>query len=138
MATCASLGIDIVESFVPCANSVNGGFKFTRFACYLIAMQADEKKPEVKAARVYLAAFAFSVMEDAAATDDLGRIELREELKTSEKMMSGVVQQAGLKGKEFAFFKDAGYRGLYNMPLSALKKRKSLEKGVLYDFMCQT
>lgn len=138
MSTCASLNIDIAESFVACRDSGKGAFKFNRFACYLIAMQSDEKKPEVKAARVYLAEFASSVMEEVAAANDLGRIELREELKTSEKMMSGVAQQAGLRGKEFAFFKDAGYRGMYNMPLSALKRRKGLEKGVLYDFMCQT
>ena len=52
---CLSLGIAIEESFVRQPDTT---YRLTRFACYLIAINGDSKKPEVAAAQVYFAALA--------------------------------------------------------------------------------
>jgi DNA-damage-inducible protein D len=100
---------------------------------------ADDKKPEVAAAKVYFAAIAASVLEQAVADDDLPRIELREEIKIGEKVLSGVAKAAGINDAGYAFFKDAGIRGMYNISLKQLRTRKGVgESTVLYDFMGST
>jgi DNA-damage-inducible protein D len=141
MGVCASLGVDISEAFMPSNQRLEGKvvYKLNRFACFLIAMHADERKEEVKRARVYLAAFASSVIDASSSGEGFVRMEMRDELKDSEKTLSGVAQNAGLKSTEFGIFKDAGIRGMYNMSLSDLKKRKGFgTRGTLYDFMDRT
>jgi len=141
MGVCASLGVDISEAFVPSQHRTEGKtvYKLSRFACFLVAMHSDERKDEVKRARIYLAAFASSVIDATASEESFVRLEMRNELKDSEKTLSGVAQSAGLKPHEFGIFKDAGFRGMYNMSLNDLKNRKGFAgKGTLYDFMDRT
>jgi DNA-damage-inducible protein D len=141
MGVCASLGVDISEAFIASDKRLDAKpiYKLSRFACFLIAMHADERKDEVKQARLYLAAFASSVLDATSSEEGFVRLEIRDELKESEKTLSGVAQSAGLKSKEFGIFKDAGIRGMYNMSLSDLKKRKGFDgRGTLYDFMDRT
>ena len=71
----------------------------------------------------------------------LERIEVRDELRDGESLMSAVAHRAGLQAREFGIFKDAGFRGLYNLSLQQLIRRKgaSLPSGrTLYDFMGKT
>lgn len=141
MGVCASLGVDISEAFVPCSKRLDGRpiYKLTRFACFLVAMHADERKGEVKEARVYLAAFAAGVLDQNGSDEDFVRLDIRDELKDSEKMLASAAKVAGLRNGEFGIFKDAGFRGMYNMPLQDLKKRKCFSgKGTLYDYMDKT
>ena len=52
--------------------------------------------------------------------------------------MSAAASRAGLLPEQFGIFKDAGFRGMYNMPLQRLIQHKGAptEKGrTLYDFM---
>src|SRR4051794_16852625 len=53
MQACLALGLEPSHDFIP----VGSSYKFTRFACYLIAMNADAKKPQVAMVQVYLATF---------------------------------------------------------------------------------
>ncbi len=141
MGVCASLNVDISEAFTPLAQKLEGKviYKLSRFACFLVAMHADERKDEVKQARVYLAAFASSIIDASSSGEGFVRMEVRDELKDSEKTLSGVAQTAGLQSKQFGIFKDAGFRGMYNMSLKDLKKYKGFSsKGTLYDFMDRT
>jgi DNA-damage-inducible protein D len=140
MGSCAMLGIDPSESFERISYVDDGKtvktFKLSRFACFLVSMSADSRKPEVAKAKAILAAIAAQLVEKNVAENDLGRLETRENLKLAEKQMSGVAQDAGLKGTDFAFFKDAGVRGMYNMSLRDLMDRKGVDpKKTLYDFM---
>jgi DNA-damage-inducible protein D len=142
IASCAQLGIQIHDAFVPSSIEIDGkmcpSYKLSRFACFLTSMHADDKKPQVSAAKIYFAAIASSIIEKAIADDDLQRLEMRDEIRTGEKMLSSVAKGAGINPDGYAFFKDAGIRGMYNMSLKDLVIKKKVPDGVLYDFMGTT
>ncbi|MCU1308337.1 MAG: hypothetical protein JWN45_3032 [Acidobacteriaceae bacterium] len=142
IASCAQLGIQIHDAFVPSNTIIDGkdvpSYKLSRFACFLTSMHADDKKREVAAAKVYFAAIASSLIEKAIADDDLQRLEVRDEIRSGEKLLSGVAKDAGINVNGYAFFKDAGIRGMYNMSLKELVLRKGIPEGTLYDFMGTT
>ncbi|HWZ44477.1 MAG TPA: hypothetical protein VNW97_13455 [Candidatus Saccharimonadales bacterium] len=142
IASCAQLGIQIHDAFMPCTTIIDGkttpSYKLSRFACFLISMHGDDKKPKVSAAKVYFSAIAAKIIERAIADDDLPRLELRDEIRTGEKMLSSVAKSAGINMNGYAFFKDAGIRGMYNMSLRELMNRKGIPEGTLYDFMGTT
>jgi DNA-damage-inducible protein D len=119
IGSCAQLGIDIGEVFIQ-KTTVEGAkvqetYKLTRFACLLITMHADSKKPEVAQAKVALAAIADSLIERSISSAALERIEIRTELKAGESIMSDAAKSAGLQGADYGIFKDAGMRGMYNI-----------------------
>lgn len=145
MASCASLNVQIPEVFIPDVFIEDGKevstFRLTRFACFLVTMHADSKKTQVSQAKTVLAAIADSLVEQQIQQDSLERIEVRDDLKGGESMMSAVAHNAGLQSSQFGIFKDAGFRGMYNLSLQQLVKRKGapVEKGrTLYDFMGKT
>lgn len=145
MASCAALGVSIPEVFIADTFLDNGKevntYRLTRFACFLVTMHADSKKPRVSQAKTVLAAIADALVEQQIQRDALDRIEVREELKGGESIMSAAAHQAGLQSTEFGIFKDAGFRGMYNLSLQQLIKHKgaTVEKGrTLYDFMGKT
>lgn len=140
MGSCARLNIDPTEAFSRTVCIENGKeavtYKLSRFACFLVSMHADSHKPEVAKAKAILAAIADQLIEERIRETDLGRIETREDLKSAERTLSGIAQDAGLETHQFGFFKDAGFRGMYNMSLSDLMERKGVDpKNTLYDFM---
>lgn len=145
MASCASLNVQIQEAFIPDVFLEDGKevatWRLTRFACFLVTMHADSKKPRVAEAKTVLAAIADALVEQGIQRDALERIDVRDELKGGESIMSAVAHSAGLQNNEFGIFKDAGFRGMYNLSLQQLIRRKGavLEKGrTLYDFMGKT
>ncbi|WP_077926671.1 BRO family protein [Wohlfahrtiimonas larvae] len=143
MASCAELDVAIDESFIPLPYLDESGkevksYKLTRFACFLITMHADSKKPQVAKAKVALAAFADMAIDFEEL--DIQRIEARAELKVGENIMSGVACDHGVDPKQLGIFKDAGFRGMYNMSLQELKAYKGMPNSqkkntVLYDYM---
>lgn len=127
-------GIDSDEEFI--SVEVNGlrTYKLTRFACLLSVLSADNKKPKVAIAKASLAKFVDVALQQYA--EKLERLDERSKLTHGEQYMSGIAQNHGLSPEKFGIFKDAGYRGMYNMGLSDLKKYKGIDKGhVLYDYM---
>ena len=144
IGSCSQLGVDIMEAFIPAQEIVDGKpmqtYKLSRFACFLITMQADSKKIEVAKAKIALAAIAEALIVQHIEENSLARIEIREYLKTDEKIMAAVAKDAGLENNLFGVFKDAGYRGMYNMSLQELKQYKGMQdpKTVLYDYMGHT
>jgi DNA-damage-inducible protein D len=145
MASCAALNVQIQEVFIPDQFVEDGKavstYRLTRFGCFLVTMHADSKKPLVAQAKTVLAAIADALVEQGIQQDALERIEVREELKGGESIMSAVAHKAGLQNNEFGIFKDAGFRGMYNLSLQQLVARKGakLDHGrTLYDFMGKT
>lgn len=138
ISSCAGLDIDPLDDFIrhqhTTADGTTGNYKFTRLACFLITQQADQNKPEVRMLQYCLARMADTVMQQA----DLERLETRTRLSSEEKALSSTAKQHGVTN--YAFFKDQGYRGMYNMSLSSLKKRKGFKttSGTLYDRMNNT
>ena len=132
MQACLSVGIMTDDNFVRSGDE----YKLTRFACYLVAMNGDSKKPEVASAQVYFAALAATYTTHLEHADGIDRLVIRDEVKTGEKSLSATVSQRGVSGGQFGIFKDAGYRGMYNMSLRQLKQHKGLkDNAVVADHM---
>lgn len=131
IAACTALGINVAENFIQVDRSASGGpsndYKLTRFACYLAAMNADAKKPNVAAAQAYFAQLAESFQQSFQEADAVERVLVREEVSEREKSLSSVASRAGVV--VYAFFQNEGYRGMYNMPLSQLRARRGIAKG---------
>lgn len=140
MTTCMTIDIDTADNFQQVKREVDEhlvqDYKLSRFACYLVAMNADNKKPEVARAQAFFAATAETIRRYIDKAEDVERILIRDEISTHEKSLSGVAQKAGVSGQGYALFQNAGYRGLYNMNLKQLKNYKGLDpKKTLLDFM---
>lgn len=140
MGACTRLGLDPTEAFareevIEDGRSVKT-YRLTRFACLLVSMTADSNKPEVAQAKAVLAAIADRLIEQRVQSQDIARLETREDLKFAEKAMASAAKDGGLENSQFAIFKDAGFRGMYNRSLRDLQTYKGMPNGkTLYDFM---
>ena len=135
---CNSLGIPIMDNFIQVINDLNGkkndDYKLSRFACYLIVMNSDIKKPVVANAQAYFAGLAGAIHDYIEETQKIERVIIRDEISEHEKSLSGIVKKSGVLN--YAFFQNAGYRGMYNMNMSSLKQYRGLNKDQsLLDFM---
>jgi len=143
-AACIALGISVNENFEEEQRTVDGveqrDFRLTRFACYLTTINADPKKPRVAAAQAYFVTYAEAFRQYVQNAENVERVLIREEVSDREKSLSGLVAQRDIKPDGgYAFFRDAGYRGLYNLGLKALKRRKGVKADrALLDFMGKT
>lgn len=144
IASCSRLDIDVAESFTQVPVVIDGreqvGYKLNRFACFLVVMHADDKKPQVQRAKVALSALAEGLLQAALEESSVPRIDTRAELSNAEKIMAAAAKQAGVESSQFGIFKDAGFRGMYNMSLADLRNYKGLKTTrktppVLYDYM---
>lgn len=140
MGSCTRLGLDPTEAFIRDEVIVDGKpiktYRLTRFACLIVSMTADSKKPEVAQAKAILATIADALIQQRVQSEDLARLETRDDLKFAEKAMTSAASSGGLQASEFAIFKDAGFRGMYNMSLRQLQIHKGMPDGkTLYDFM---
>ena len=138
MTVLQGIGIPIVDNIVQERREVNGeivlDYKLSRFACYLTAMNGDVKNPTVQLAQAYFVTFAEVCrvsIENAGAVD---RVSIRTEIASHETTLSGVAKAAGVEN--YAFFQNAGYRGLYNCNLSEIRRIKGVpENRSALDFM---
>jgi DNA-damage-inducible protein D len=123
MQACLSIGIQTEENF----HLVDGSYKMTRFACYLVAMNADTKKPQVAAAQMYFAAIAETFTTALEHADGIERVAIRDEMTDGMKSLGGTAKSHGVTN--YAFFQNAGYRGMYNMDLARVSSFKGLPHG---------
>ncbi|MBF0164396.1 MAG: damage-inducible protein D [Magnetococcales bacterium] len=142
MAVCMTLDIpltdNIQEEFRMLDGSREKDFRLTRFACYLSVMNADISKPLVARAQGYFSHLAAAFHEHFRNSDDVQRVQTRGEVTLHEKSLSRMAYMSGVEN--FAFFQDAGYRGMYNMSLRELREYKGHDgsKKPLLDFMGTT
>lgn len=141
ISACMTLGIPVLQDFRQTQSIVEGkqvtDYELSRFACYLVAMNADPKKIQVARAQAFFAAIAESFRRYVEETEDVERVFVREKITENEKSLSSVAKAAGVNN--YQFFQNAGYRGMYNMNISQLKQRKGLvgskSKRTPLDFM---
>ncbi|MCJ8209423.1 hypothetical protein MUY27_06860 [Mucilaginibacter sp. RS28] len=141
MTACLSINIDCHDNFIKAERIVDGNhitdYKLTRFACYMIAMNGDTKKPEVAAAQVYFAKQAEQINLMLSGANDVERLLTREEIKDGNKSLTSTAKASGVVN--YAFFMDAGYRGLYNTGIKKLTAKKGIKPTEnLYDYMGKT
>lgn len=112
-------------------------FKLTRFACYIAVMNADPKKKEVAIAQSYFAEQTRNFELYIESQNEMDRLLYREDLKEGNKALSSAASKTGVT--DFPRFQNAGYIGLYNMPLWQLKKKRRLTSNAsIADFMGRT
>lgn len=135
--TFISCNINNYENIIPIYDEESNcviDYKLTRFACYVIAMNGDPKKPVIAKAQTY---FAMQVQQFEAGqptnSNDLSRISTRDKIKESNKLLSKTAKGAGVI--DYAKFNNAGYIGMYNKMNFQLAKERGVEKDKLFDTM---
>lgn len=135
---CMSSNIDTANNIQEVMRDIDGkrikDFKLSRFACYLVAMNSDVKKPAVAKLQAYFAAFATTIQQYIRNQEDIERVSLRSDITDHEKQLSSAAKQAGVTN--YAFFQNQGYLGLYNMSINKIRELKGIpENRPLFDFM---
>jgi DNA-damage-inducible protein D len=102
-------------------------YKLSRFACYLVAMNADIKKEPVAKAQAYFAAFTAQIHEYIQNQGEIERVPLRKDLNEHERALSETAHQAGVV--QYAYFTNKGYMGLYNMLITEIRTLKGVPAG---------
>lgn len=128
VGACMTLGISVTENFAEERTVVDGvpleDLQLTRFACCLIAMNGDPKRPNVAAAQAYFAFLALTVDGLPLSSENVERILMRDDISEREVSLNKVATAAGVEF--YDRFANAGYRGMYNMDLRTLKQLKGV------------
>ncbi len=138
MSACGQLEIPFEENFAPTKTETGGkDWRLSRFACYLTVMNGDPKKPKVAQAQAYFAAMTEAFRQQIQDGENVERVAIRGDISEREKALAGTVNQRGVE--TFAFFQNAGYRGMYNLDLKGVRVRKRVpgDRSPL-DFMGKT
>lgn len=134
LAVCMMLNIDVAENFTSLASGKEPEYKLSRFACYLTVMNGDVRNHLVARAQVFFAGLAEAFWEAMQQHSEVDRLLVRGEISQHEKSLAGVAKNSGVE--DYARFQNAGYVGMYNMPIWKLKNFKRFEgSGSLLDRM---
>lgn len=121
---CLSAGLQCEAHFVL---QDDGSHLFTRFGCYLVAMNGSPSKPQVAAAQAYFATLAETFQTHLEHADGMDRMLIRDEVSDGQKSLASTAKRHGVEN--YAFFQNKGYLGLYNMTLAKLCERKGIGPG---------
>ena len=137
---CINSGQDVDNHFTKLSKMVRIGsntvrevvnYKLDRYACYLIAQNGDPKKTEIALAQTYFAIQTRKQEVFEQLPDTSKRLFIRNEVSDHNKKLFRTARQSGVT--KFGLFNDAGYKGLYGMPLSDIERKKGIRKGELLD-----
>ncbi len=130
---CESTGIDPNDHFRDTTKMITAGKGatgqksdcfLTRYACYLVAMNGESSKPQIGIAQTYFAVQTRRQEIFDKLTERERRIQLRDRVKRANIRLSSTAKQAGVQ--KYAIFHDAGYRGLYEMGVIDIKRKKGI------------
>ena len=142
---CSNAGEDADDHFPRVGKMVSLGsgsnrqvddYMLTRYACYLIAQNGDSRKPEISFAQNYFAVQTrvAEIVEDRI--HELERVQAREKLAHTEKVLSGVLFERGVDSKGFAVIRSKGDQALFNIDTNLLKRKYNVPASrPLADFL---
>jgi DNA-damage-inducible protein D len=143
---CEHSGVIIPDHFVDVNKMVDLGsgskreiddVALTRYACYLIAQNADPAKNEVAFAQTYFAVQTRKQEIIEQRLLDIARVAAREKLSRSEKKLSGIIFERGVDEKCFAIIRSKGDHALFGGFTTNDMKRKLMvpDNRPLADFL---
>lgn len=127
-------GIDVFDNIAKVYNADGSeDYRLTRFAAYLVVMNANPQKPAVAAAQAYFVALTRQFELLIEQPNDVIRVAIREEIRGENTRLSGIAKSVGVNN--YAYFQNAGYRGMYNMINVQLAEKRGLKSDELLDHM---
>ncbi|MCG8475906.1 MAG: hypothetical protein MI784_10580, partial [Cytophagales bacterium] len=99
-------------------------------------MNADNKKPPVAAAQVYFAEQTRRFEVYIQNSQEIERIQIRDEIREGNKTLQSTAKKAGVEN--YAYFMNAGIRGLYNMYNVTLAKKRDIPTKEIMEYMGRT
>jgi DNA-damage-inducible protein D len=134
MEACASADVPVENHFRETTKMVMVGsgakratddWFLSKYACSLIAMNADPTKEAVGYAQTYFAIQTHLQEQSDQLTSVERRQLMRERVRDANKGLNRVAQSAGVT--RYAIFHDAGYKGLYGgLNVAEIKQRKGI------------
>jgi len=142
---CRNSGINELDHFLHVGKMVGigsgaerdiGDVMLTRYACYLITQNGDPSKDEIAFAQSYFAVQTRKQELIEERIEILNRLQLREQLRTSEKRLSQNIYERGVDDEGFARIRSKGDAALFGgSNTAAMKKKYGVKSGALADHL---